>query len=110
MKWTSFPPFIITGDMMGVYDYDRTLGQPLAEEWKASDGCSNTISALFPLDEPHASYEDVKNDLKKGVWTAMPVWQGDHMDVVGLGVGAVFNPFKYRSYYKKYFNMLLSLD
>ena len=40
----------------------------------------------------------------------MPVWQGDHMDVIGLGVGAVLNPFKYRSYYKKYFNMLLSLD
>ena len=110
MKWTSFPPFIITGNMMGKYGFDRTLGQPLTDDWKASDGCSNTKSALFPLDEEHGYYEDNKKNLKKGVWNAMPVWQGDHMDVVGLGVGAVLNPFKYRRYYKKYFNMLLSLD
>ncbi|MBQ5579951.1 MAG: hypothetical protein IIT43_01675 [Clostridia bacterium] len=103
-------PFIITGKMMGKYDYDRTLGQPLSDEWKASDGCSNTHSALFPSDEPHAFYKDVKDDLKKGVWTAMPVWQGDHMDVVGLSPWALVNPIKYRRYYKNYIKMLMSLD
>lgn len=110
MKASTLFPFIITGNMMGKYDYDRTLGQPLGDEWKANDGCSNTHSALFPSDEPHAFYKDVKNDLKKGVWTAMPVWQGDHMDVVGLSMWAALNPIKYRRYYKNYINMLLSLD
>lgn len=110
MRASTLFPFIITGNMMGKYDYDRTLGQPLGDEWKASDGCSNTHSALFPSDEPHAFYKDVKNDLKKGVWTAMPVWQGDHMDVVGLSPWALVNPIKYRRYYKNYINMLLSLD
>jgi hypothetical protein len=110
MRASTLFPFIITGNMMGKYDYDRTLGQPLGDEWKASDGCSNTHSALFPSDEPHAFYKDVKDNLQKGVWTAMPVWQGDHMDVVGLSPWALVNPIKYRRYYKNYIKMLMSLD
>ena len=110
MRASTLFPFIITGNMMGKYDYDRTLGQPLSDEWKASDGCSNTHSALFPSDEPHAFYKDVKDNLQKGVWTAMPVWQGDHMDVVGLSPWALVNPIKYRRYYKNYIKMLMSLD
>ena len=110
MKASALFPFWITGGMMGSYDYDRTLGQPLSDEWKASDGCSNTYSALFPRDEEHAFYKDVKDDLKKGVWTAMPVWQGDHMDVVGLSPWALVDPIKYRRYYKNYIKMLMSLD
>lgn len=40
----------------------------------------------------------------------MPVWQGDHMDVVGLSPWALVDPIKYRRYYKNYIKMLMSLD
>ncbi len=109
MKYTSFPPFIITGNMMGRYDYDRTLGQPLSEEWKASDGCSNTLSALHPNDEEWADFDPKKDTPKKGIWNVMPVYQGDHMDVIGISERAFVNPGHTRRYFKKFTDMLLQL-
>ena len=110
MKYTSLPPFIITGNMMGKYDFDRTLKQPLSEEWKANDGCSNTLSAKYPNDEEWQDFNPYRDTPKKGIWNVMPVYQGDHMDVIGISERALVNPFHTRNYYNRYIKMLLSLD
>lgn len=110
MKVTALAPFWITGGLMGAYDYDRTLGQPLGDEWKASDGCSNTFSAHHPDDEPWAEYEDHKGNLQKGIWYALPIYQGDHMDVIGISARGLLNPGHTRKFFQKFVNMLTELD
>ena len=110
MRASTLFPFIITGNMMGKYDYDRTMGQPLGNEWKANDGCSNTFSAHHPDDEPWVEYEDAKGNLQKGVWNAMPVYQGDHMDVVGLSVRGALQPGHTRKFLKNLITVLENLD
>ena len=110
MRLSTFFPFMITGNMMGRYDYDVTMNQPLSNEWKASDGCSNTLSALHPDDEDWADFDPKKDTPQKGLWNVMPVYQGDHFDVVGLGARGIFLPSHTRRYFRKYINMLLSLE
>jgi hypothetical protein len=39
----------------------------------------------------------------------MPVYQGDHMDVVGGSVRSFLNPYYVKNYYKNYFGILESL-
>ena len=50
-----------------------------------------------------------QDDLKKGIWNVMPVYQGDHMDVVGLSPQAFLFRRKYRKRYRKYIDLLLGL-
>ncbi|MBQ8924677.1 MAG: hypothetical protein IJ771_00045 [Clostridia bacterium] len=110
MKLSTFFAFQITGNMMGRYHYDDTMGQELGEEWKASDGCSNTVSALHPDDEPWVDYKDSKDNLQKGIWNVMPVYQGDHGEVVGLGVRGIYNPGHTRKFFKNHIAILENLD
>lgn len=110
MRPSTLFPFIITGNMMGKYDYDRTMNQPLGNEWKANDGCSNTFSAHHPDDEEWVEYEDAKDNLQKGVWNAMPVYQGDHMDVVGLSVRGALKPRHTRKFFGNLISVLENLD
>lgn len=110
MRLSAFFAFQITGNMMGRYDYDRTMGQPLSNEWKASDGCSNTFSAHHPDDEEWVDFDPKKDTPKKGIWNALPIYRGDHGEVVGLGVRGIYNPGHTRNYYKKFLNMLMDLD
>lgn len=110
MKYTALAPFIITGNMMAKYRFDRTRGQALGEEWEANDGCSNTFSAHHPDDEPWVEYKDIKGKPQKGVWNAMPVYNGDHMDVVGLSVRGLLQPGHTRKFFREYIALLEDLD
>ena len=109
MKWNTFPPFFITGKAIGTCTHDPSLDIDIDEWWRVSDGASCTNSALHPSDEDWVDYKDAKDDLKKGIWNVMPVYQGDHMDVVGLSPQAFLFRRKYRKRYRKYIDLLLSL-
>ena len=109
MKWNTFPPFFITGKAIGTCTHDPSLDIDIDEWWRVSDGASCTNSALHPSDEDWVDYKDAKDDLKKGIWNVMPVYQGDHMDVVGLSPQAFLFRRKYRKRYRKYIELLLGL-
>ena len=109
-NWTTFPPFIMTGNMVGVHRYDKSVQEELGDEWLESDGCSNTVSALHPDDEPFMSFYDANGKYQRGIWTVMPVYQGDHLDVVGFSTSNLLAPYKFRNYWKKYFQLLDDLD
>ncbi len=109
MKWNTFPPFFITGKAIGTCTHDPSLDIDIDEWWRVSDGASCTNSALHPSDEDWVDYKDAKDDLKKGIWNVMPVYQGDHMDVVGLSPQAFLFRRKYRKRYRKYIDLLLGL-
>jgi len=110
MKITStFPVFHLTGNLIGKHRHERFLDVDLDDAWLESDGASNTLSALHPSDEPFVYYYESRNDLKRGIWNVMPVYQGDHMDVVGGSFRAAVNPYYIINYYKKYFALLEGL-
>ncbi len=107
MKMAStFLPFVMTGNFVGRHRFDKSIGAKVGEEWLESDGCSNTVSALHPSDEPYVYYYDTKGDVKRGIWNVMPVYQGDHMDVVGGSVRGFLNPYFLKNYYMNYFKIL----
>lgn len=110
MKASSFVPFWLTGNLVGKAKYDKSVGEELDYTWLESDGASNTASALHPDDEPFTYYADNHGKAEKGIWNVMPVYQGDHMDVVGGSVRAFLNPYYVTNYYKKYFDILENLD
>ncbi|MBR6512093.1 MAG: hypothetical protein IKT24_01285 [Clostridia bacterium] len=110
MKITStFPVFHLTGNLIGRHRHERFLDVDLDDCWLESDGASNTVSALHPSDEPFVYYYESRNNLKRGIWNVMPVYQGDHMDVVGGSLRAFLNPYFIVNYYKKYFELLEGL-
>lgn len=109
MKASSFVPFWLTGNLVGSCKHDRTIDEDLDPLWLESDGCSNTLSALHPSNQPYVYYYDSRNNLERGIWNVMPVYQGDHMDVVGGSVRAVVTPYYVMNYYREYFKMLDSL-
>lgn len=111
MKITSsFPLFHITGNLMGRYRFDRTRGVPLDPMWLESDGCSNTLSALHPENEPFTYYFESRNNLKRGIWNVMPVYHGDHLDVIGGSLRGKLTPYFLQNYYKDFFRILEELE
>jgi triacylglycerol lipase len=60
-------------------------GTAIDSKWFANDGLVNTISALYPFDEPHQDYNE--HTIQKGIWNVMPILQGwDHATFCGLGI------------------------
>lgn len=110
MKASTFIPFWLTGNLVGSAKYDKTIGEELDDTWLESDGCSNTASALHPEDEPFTYYADNHGEAKRGIWNVMPVYQGDHMDVVGGSVRAAVTPYYVTNFYKNFLNILENLD
>lgn len=110
MKASSFVPFWLTGNLVGKHRFDRTVGEELDDTWLESDGCANTASSLHPEDEPFVCYADTHGKVKKGIWNVMPVYQGDHMDVVGGSLRAAVTPYYVTNFYKNYLGILENLD
>ncbi|MDD6808303.1 MAG: hypothetical protein PUD72_07690 [Oscillospiraceae bacterium] len=109
MKASSFVPFWLTGNLLGKAKYDKSIGEELDDSWLESDGASNTASALHPCDEPFEYFYDNHCVAKKGIWNVMPVYQGDHMDVVGGSLRAAITPYYINNYYKKFLSILENL-
>jgi len=57
-------------------------GVLIDDSWLPNDGLVNTISAQYPLNEPHKAYNADK--LERGVWQVMPtITNFDHNDFAG---------------------------
>ncbi len=110
MKASSFVPFWLTGNLVGSCRHDKSIDEDLDPSWLESDGCSNTVSALHPSDEPFEYFYDNDCKAKRGIWNVMPVYQGDHMDVVGGSLRAFLTPYYVMNYYKNFINILENLD
>ncbi|MBQ1544636.1 MAG: hypothetical protein IIZ60_02600 [Clostridia bacterium] len=110
MKGSTNPLFMFTGWLIGRCHYERFIQEEVGDEWLESDGASCTCSALHPDDEPFISYYDAKGKFQRGIWTVMPVFIGDHGDVIGGSYRCIFFPGTFRQYWDKYFKLLDSLD
>lgn len=62
--------------------YKTAGGMVIDDAWLPNDGLVNTISALFPFNEPYKIYDAKK--IEKGKWQVMPLVTGfDHVDFGG---------------------------
>lgn len=66
---------------IGAYSGITPEGFVLDESWRENDGLVNTVSARYPLCDPHQPLD--KDHIEKGIWNVMPDYQGDHMSVQG---------------------------
>ena len=64
---------VITGTTAGGYTFD--------ESWQPNDGLVNTISARAPFNAPQKDFD--ADSVEKGMWNVYPVYEGDHMALMG---------------------------
>ncbi len=77
------PVIYLTALVMGIMEFtDPTTGVEYDDDWHANDALVNTESAKYPLDEPHKDFNS--ENIEKGVWNVMPVYEGDHGSAIGL--------------------------
>ena len=53
----------------------------IGDSWKENDGLVNTISSYAPIGAPAQAFDE--GNIQPGVWNEMPVFQGDHMSIIG---------------------------
>lgn len=75
------PLFVSASKVMGIYTGVTEKGFVVDESWQMNDGLVNTVSAKAPSDSPAKDY-DAEN-VEKGIWNIMPVYEGDHMSLQG---------------------------
>ena len=85
----------LTGKTAGGVVIDKT--------WLENDGLVNTCSALYPMGQPHKTFNP--NKISKGTWNVMPVYDGDHMSLQG----GLFVKNDVRAYHAEMLNMINSL-
>lgn len=95
--------FLASSKAMGSYTGVTEGGYVIDESWQENDGLVNTVSALVPSDAPYKSY-DAEN-VEKGIWNVMPVYDGDHMSLQGGLLKT--NEVKY--FYVEHLSMINSL-
>lgn len=74
--------FIPFAYLMGRYTGKTAGGFVIDEKWKENDGLVNTVSALYPFDEPCKVYESGEKT-QPGIWYVMPVEHMDHLSFSG---------------------------
>ena len=89
-----------TARRIGAYKGKTKGGFIIDESWGQSDGLVNTISATYPLSDPHKQFDE--NDIQKGIWNVFETYQGDHMSLQG-GMMIKNEIF---SYYRKLLDMI----
>ncbi len=67
--------------LMGKLKEKTPNGFVVDEKWFMNDGLVNTVSAYAPFDAPQKEYD--KNNVEKGIWNIMPIYDGDHMSLQG---------------------------
>lgn len=80
--------------------YEEVIGENgsmtyISKAWKPNDGMVNSISARYPLDEPHTSYDE--NNIVQGIWLVKSDQEMDHLDFNGGIVNA--KPITIRNFY-----------
>ncbi|MBR3738197.1 MAG: hypothetical protein IKN26_05615, partial [Eubacterium sp.] len=74
------------------------------ESWFMNDGLVNTVSAMAPFDAPQKEYES--EDVERGIWNIMPIYDGDHMSL--QGGFTIKNDVK--EFFIQHLNMINKLD
>lgn len=72
--------------------------------WQRNDGLVNTISALYPFNEPNVEFDE--NNIQQGVWNVMPIQNRDHVSFSG-GFGNT-NSEDLREFYMNHFDCVIS--
>ena len=73
--------FLKAGTLMGRHTATTPKGYTVDESWFMNDGLVNTISATAPFNAPQQAYDE--NNIPKGVWHILPVYDGDHTSLQG---------------------------
>lgn len=73
--------FRSSADEMGILTGTTSGGYVVDESWLENDGLVNTVSATAPSSAPSTPFD--VNNINKGTWNIMPVYQGDHMSLQG---------------------------
>ena len=93
-----------TSRVMGHYQGFTKSGLKIDESWQENDGLVNTVSAMYPLNQPHRSLKDTKAE--KGVWNVLEVMQADHMALQG----GLSKKYEVLPYYLKMLEMITELN
>ena len=70
-----------TSRLMGAYTGATAGGVVIDDSWRQNDGLVNTISSYAPFGAPAQAYDPAS--ILPGVWNEMPVFDGDHMSIIG---------------------------
>ena len=70
-----------TSRYMGAYSGITAGGVVIDDSWKENDGLVNTVSSYAPIGAPAQAFDP--GNIQPGVWNEMPVFQGDHMSIIG---------------------------
>ena len=73
--------FVRSGILMGRLTETTPKGFEVDESWFMNDGLVNTVSAYAPIGAPQKEYDE--NEVSRGVWNIMPIYEGDHMSLQG---------------------------
>ncbi len=73
--------FRSSANEMGKLTGTTDAGYVVDKSWLENDGLVNTVSACAPSSAPSKAYEE--NNIAKGIWNVMPVYEGDHMSLQG---------------------------
>ena len=81
-----------TSRLMGAYTGTTAGGVVIDDAWRENDGLVNTISSYAPFGAPAQAYDPAH--IVPGVWNEMPVFDGDHMSIIGgLTIKTDVRPF-----------------
>ncbi|MGI6248724.1 MAG: esterase/lipase family protein [Acutalibacteraceae bacterium] len=75
------PMFYTRSIGIGKNTFVTEAGHVIDEKWLPNDGLVNTYSALAPLNAPQVEYN--ADNVQKGVWNVMPIFDGDHTAFMG---------------------------
>ena len=90
--------------LLGKFTGKTKGGYVIDESWLENDGLVNTVSAKAPFDAPQQSYD--ANNVPRGTWNIMPIYQGDHMSLQG----GLFHTNDVKDLYVEHLSMINALD
>ena len=96
--------FVKSSILMGRLTETTPKGFVVDESWFMNDGLVNTVSAMAPFDAPQKEYES--EDVERGIWNIMPIYDGDHMSL--QGGFTIKNDVK--EFFIQHLNMINKLD
>ena len=98
------PLFRAASRRIGRYTGVTPNGYVIDESWLENDGLVNTVSAKAPFGAPQQDYD--ANNVPKGTWNIMPIYQGDHMSLEG----GLFHVNDIKDFYAEHLSMINSLN
>jgi len=90
--------------LLGKFTGTTKGGYVIDETWLENDGLVNTVSAKAPFGAPQQNYD--ANNVPRGTWNIMPVYQGDHMSLEG----GLFHVNDIKDFYAEHLSMINSLN